>query len=257
VDADKRIRVGLPPWYKDLVDKRKDAEIALADCIITASELAATSYSSHIRSNIEVKAIPLGVDLERFKPDDGREVLRPQDSHFTFAFVGTARRLKGFDVLVDAVEQLLEEGLPVRLVVAGHIDGSIMGGRSRVLEIISAVGRVGQEQLASLLRRADCLVLPSRLDSFGMVVPEAMACGLPVIVSEMVGAKQLVAEGQNGFVVPVGDVSALADRMRFLVENRTMLAGMAVAARAAAEQASWPNYRRRFALTVRDLLAHR
>jgi glycosyltransferase involved in cell wall biosynthesis len=90
-----------------------------------------------------------------------------------------------------------------------------------------------------------------------MVVPEAMACGLPVIVSDMVGAKQLVEEGQNGFIVPVEDVSALAARMRWLIQNRTMLAGMSSAARTAAEQARWANYRRRFGFAIREVLLDR
>ena len=76
------------------------------------------------------------------------------------------------------------------------------------------MGRVAQGELASLLGNADCLVLPSRFDSFGMVVPEAMACGLPVIVTDMVGAKQLVEEGRQLTVHRSGgsDVSALASQ---------------------------------------------
>ena len=73
--------------------------------------------------------------------------------------------------------------------------------------------RPTRPSLAAELRRADCLVLPSRNDSYGMVVPEALASGLPVLVSDMVGAKDLVAEGQNGWVVPAGDAGALAERM--------------------------------------------
>ena len=90
-----------------------------------------------------------------------------------------------------------------------------------------------------------------------MVVPEAMACGLPVIVSDMVGAKQLVEEGRNGFIVPVGNVAALAARMRWLVQNRAMAGQMSLAARSSAEEASWASYRRRFLAAVRDVLVVR
>jgi alpha-maltose-1-phosphate synthase len=72
-----------------------------------------------------------------------------------------------------------------------------------------------------------------------------------------VGAKQLVEEGRNGFIVPVGNVAALAARMRWLIENRQMLERMSSAARTVAEQASWANYRRRFALAVREVLMER
>jgi len=255
--ADQRVQVGLPRGYKKAVDRRKDTEIALADCIFTASELAAASYLSHVGSNVKVKAIALGVDLERFKPPARRKDWYSERGPFAFVFVGAAGRLKGFDVLVEALERLLEESLPVRLVVAGHIDRSIIKGRRRVLEVLSERGRVGHDELAFQLGNAHCLVLPSRFDSFGMVVPEAMACGLPVIVSDMVGAKQLVQEGRNGFIVPVNNVAALAAKMRWLIQNRGMLEQMSLAARAAAEQASWTNYRRRFELAVREVLMNR
>jgi glycosyltransferase involved in cell wall biosynthesis len=257
LEADRLLKDGLPQGYKAGVNRRKDMEVALADCIITASELAAASYRSHVGPNVKVKAITLGVDIERFTPSsrwNGRHLERDP---FTFIFVGTAGRRKGFDILLEALKRLLVEGLRVRLLVAGHIDQSILAGRSELLEVISAVGRVGQGELASVLGSAHCLVLPSRFDSFGMVVPEAMACGLPVIVTEMVGAKQLVQEGQNGFIVPVEDVPALAARMRWLIQNRMLLPRMSSAARAAAEQATWAIYRRRFGFAIREAVLDR
>ena len=72
---------------------------------------------------------------------------------------------KGFDVLLEALERLLAEGLPVRLMVAGHIDQSIIAGRREVLEVISAVGRVGQGELASLLGKC---ALPRIAVAFGL-----------------------------------------------------------------------------------------
>jgi glycosyltransferase involved in cell wall biosynthesis len=257
LDADRLIEDGLPRRYKEGVNHRKDIEVGLADCILTTSEFAAASYRSHVSSNVAVKAIMLGVDIERFRPPVRRNDRRSELDPVTFVFVGTAGRRKGFDVLLGALERLLAERLPVRLMVAGHVDRSIIEGRKVVREAISEVGMVGQGELASLLGKAHCLVLPSRLDSFGMVVPEAMACGLPVIVSEMVGAKQLVEEGRNGFIVPAEDVSALAAKMRWLIQNRTMLAGMSSAARAAAEGARWANYRRQFRIAIEEIMIDR
>jgi len=84
-----------------------------------------------------------------------------------------------------------------------------------------------------------------------------MACGLPVIVSDMVGAKELVADGRNGFIVPAENISALVTRMRWMIHNRKFSREMSLEARAAAEQASWACYRRRFVATVRELLLSR
>jgi len=65
--------------------------------------------------------------------------------------------------------------------------------------------------------------LPSRVDGFGMAVPEAMACGVPAIVSDMVGAKEVIEEGHNGFIVPSGNSDALVDRMRWCICNATLM----------------------------------
>jgi glycosyltransferase involved in cell wall biosynthesis len=257
IEADQRYEVVLPRAYKSMVDRRKDMEVALADCIFATSDLAAETYRAHVE-RVPVKSITLGVDIDRFKPA-ARHVgsVSSEGSTFTFVFVGTATRRKGFDLLVESVERLLQEGLSFRVLVAGNIDKALLAGQERALQAIVEYGRIGHDELVSVLGDADCLLLPSRVDSFGMVVPEAMACGLPVIVSDMVGAKQLIEEGRNGFVVPAGDVNALVERMRWSIINRVSLERMSAAARAAAEQASWANYRCRFADAVREVLLER
>jgi len=113
---------------------------------------------------------------------------------------------------------------------------------------------VTQDELATELRGADCLVLPSRNDSFGMVVAEALACGTPVIVSEMVGAKDLVEERVSGWIVPTEDADALAARMLRCARDPEALRAMAPAAREAAEAATWAAYHRRFAALIGSLL---
>jgi glycosyltransferase involved in cell wall biosynthesis len=114
---------------------------------------------------------------------------------------------------------------------------------------------VAQDELASELRRADCLVLPSRVESFGMVVAEALASGTPVIVSSMVGAKDLVGDGRAGWVVPVGDPDALAARMLWCARHPEDLAALAPTARASAENVTWDAYHLRYASLVRELVA--
>jgi glycosyltransferase involved in cell wall biosynthesis len=255
IEADQRYTVALPRAYKEKVDVRKDAEVALADCIFATSDLAAESYRAHVE-RVPVKTVVLGVDIDRFRPA-ARDVVGSGTSTFTFVFVGTATLRKGFDLLIESVEQLLQEGLSFRVLVAGNIDKSLLVGRGRALQRIVQYGRVGHDELVSILRHGDCFILPSRFDSFGMVVPEAMACGLPVIVTDMVGAKQLVEEGRNGFVVPAGNREALVERMRWSINNRMQLIQMSVSARTAAERVSWNHYRHRFAAAVEDVLLNR
>ena len=253
-EQDRQYTSGLPSLYKARVDIIKDREIALADCIFATSDLAAHSYRANVGAEKRIRTILLGVDIDHFRPRVDQDPARAARKEFTFAFVGSATANKGFDLILDAMDLLLSQGLSIRLSVAGVIDRSLFTGRKRVLDNIQEYGMVSHAELPSMLTSTHCLLLPSRFDSFGMVVPEAMACGVPVIVSNMVGAKQLVEEGRNGFVLPVGNLDALVDRMRWCIANPGLLGKMSVAARATAEGVGWASYRQRFVAAVREVL---
>src|SRR5262249_42318957 len=150
-----------PSKYKARVDNLKDMEIRLADCVFAASDLAAESYLVHAELHGRVKTIPLGVDVDRFKPS----VQQVSSAlPFTFVFVGSATVQKGFDLILDALERLVSEGLSFRLLVAGVLDQSLVVGRKGLKDKIYEFGMIGQSRLPSILTSSDCLVLPSRFD---------------------------------------------------------------------------------------------
>ena len=101
---------------------------------------------------------------------------------------------------------------------------------------------------------SDVLVLPSLGEGFGLVVTEALACGLPVIVTPNVGASDLVHDGQEGFVVPVRSADLIAERLQTLCLDRKLLAAMSRHAQASAEKHSWESYRASFADTLESVV---
>jgi glycosyltransferase involved in cell wall biosynthesis len=225
----------------------KDGEIALADHILTVSELARRTYLDAGVPPEKVHALPLGADTGLFHPaEDGEE------DGFAFLFAGAAIHRKGFDLLLDAFARVAAEEPEARLRIVGP-----RGDASHLLREhprISVAGPTDQQGLAVELRRAGCLVLPSRNDSYAMVVAEALASGVPVLVSEMVGAKDLVREGKNGWVVPVEDAGALAGRMLWCVRHRDEVRAMRDECRRSAEAATWPAYHQRLAALMRSIL---
>jgi len=94
------------------------------------------------------------------------------------------------------------------------------------------VGEVRQHEVAEHYRQADAFVFPSLCDGFGIVMLEAMACGLPVVATPNCGGPDLIEEGRSGFVVPIRDVQALADRITWLIAHRRDLPEMGAAGRA-------------------------
>ena len=231
----------------------KQAEIALADHVLTVSEMAREGYVEAGVPAARVHAVTLGADTRLFEA--GHAATRDPSGPCTFLFAGATIHRKGIDILLDAFAKVKEQ-LPgkARLVVVGpRGDSHALLERPGIGDVVVRPP-VAQAELAQMYRAADCFVLPSRHDSFGMAVLEAMASGLPAIVSEMVGAREAIEEGANGWVLPLGDAPALARRMIWCAEHRASLDAMRPAARAAAERYSWDGYRERLAAVVSKIL---
>jgi glycosyltransferase involved in cell wall biosynthesis len=239
-----------PPRLHRRITAVKDAEIALADHVLTVSELARRTYLDAGLPPERVHAVALGADTGLFHPGEPREPGEP----LTFLFAGAAIHRKGFDLLLDAFARVAaEEPEAVLRIVGPRGDSSHLLDRASSGRL-SVAGPADQTGLAAELRRADCLVLPSRNDSYGMVVAEALATGVPALVSQMVGAKDLLDEGRTGWIVPVDDVQALTGRMLWCARHPGEVRAMAPACRRAAESATWPAYHARLAELVARLV---
>ncbi|MBE7414002.1 MAG: glycosyltransferase family 4 protein [Deltaproteobacteria bacterium] len=171
-----------------------------------------------------------GVDFERFSTPDRaacRAVIRERygikNTDLLLLFVGMNFEVKGLDTIIRALA-LARSKRPdagVRLLVVGRGDEKKYGELARSLGVGDAVIFAGKqaEGLERYYRAADLFVMLSAFDTFGMVVLEAMAAGLPVILSPNVGAKDLVEDGVNGFVLPDGkDGETAAERFLQLMD---------------------------------------
>jgi glycosyltransferase involved in cell wall biosynthesis len=182
--------------------------------VAASTELAAAAERLGAR---DVKVIPNGVDVPEMvaEPDEPPHVL----------YAGRLSAEKGVLELVEA-----SEGLP--LVVAG--DGPL---RPRVP---GALGFVPHEELLRLYERAAVVACPSRREGFGVVCAEAMAHGRAVVATPVGGMRDLVEDGVNGLVVPVGDVPALRVALERLLGDSVLRARLGAAARdTALERLSW------------------
>jgi glycosyltransferase involved in cell wall biosynthesis len=106
-------------------------------------------------------------------------------------------------------------------------------------------GKLSHHQLAQLLNVMDCLVLPSRIESFGRVVMEALAAGIPAIVTPSVGAAEAIAEEKNGWIVPTGSAVALSKQMSLCCAEPSRAREMRPNCIASAARHRWVDYRRR------------
>ncbi len=223
------------------IGRLKDAELELADHVLTVSELARRTYLEAGVPAHKVHAVRLGADLDLFFP-----ALEPRGPGFEFVFAGSVSRHKGIDLLLEAFARAAAAQGDARLsIIGGAGDATALLGTA--LAGVVYEGPATQERLAARLRAADCLVLASRFDSYGMVVAEALACGTPVIVSDTVGAAEAVEEGSNGWIVPAGDAGMLAGRMAWCLAHRDAVRAMRPAAAACGARLDWRGYRERVA----------
>jgi len=152
-------------------------------------------------------------------------------------FVGRVSKEKNLDLLVSATRRLAEMKVPVRPIIVG--DGPYMSEMRQLLPDAIFTGYLGGEDLAMAYASADFFVFPSTTDTFGNVVLEAQACGIPAIVSDVGGPRDLVAHGVDGLVTRALDVADLAGAIRRLAESPAERQAMGTAARKRVETRDW------------------
>lgn len=164
--------------------------------------------------------IPNSVDLTELSSLHSRQSI-VLSKKFSIRII-TAGRLvtqKGFDVLLDAFRQLND--LPVELIILGTGPGR--NDLEKIASEMSVRNKVNfpgfSADIYAWFKSADIFVSSSRWESFGLVILEAMACGLPVVCTDTDGARDLVFPGKNGLLVPREDGSALSDALRQVVLN--------------------------------------
>lgn len=229
---------------------RRLAEIELADMIIANSSLTA---HSHIRAGADptkVAIVPLGAPppIEAVR-DDRDRAQRP----LVVIWAGSFSVRKGAHYLLRAWRRLAA-GAGARLDVYGRV---IIPERllSEAGEQVRFYGSVPQEHLFEAFENSDVLIFPTLSDGFGMVITEAFAHGVPVITTDQAGGADLVTPPDNGIIVPAGDAEALAEALRWCLDNRSRLAAMRHGALAAARRRQWSDYRRDLIVALHDRLS--
>lgn len=219
------------------------AEYAEADVIRVMSQHARETFLQHGHTDDNLVVVPPVVEVDKFPR------ARLDASRFRVVYVGRIEPGKGFQYLVDAYERLALSDAELEL-WGGSGFRSIarwLGARQRRIPSLAIrafeTHEVGYREAYG---RASVLVHPSLTDGYAYVVAEAMACGIPVIVTDQTGAADLVEEDVNGYVVPARDANAIAERLQHLYDHPELLRTMGAAARRAAASLSREAFRARY-----------
>ncbi len=207
-------------------------EFKEADFITVPSDF---SYKSMIENGIDEKKlikIPFGADISRFRPAKNYD-----QPTFNVLFVGQVGFRKGVLYLLDAWKKLRLKD--ATLTIVGQEDFEI----KKFLipyKNDSSIKFIGYSDTLPIYQSSHVFVFPSIEEGSALVTYEAMACGLPLITTLESGS--IVEEGKEGFIVPSSDVDSLAERIKYLYENRAIGFEMGARARSKVEDYTWENY---------------
>jgi D-inositol-3-phosphate glycosyltransferase len=235
--------------------------IKLANRIIAATpaEMAQLQWL-YDTDQKKVTIIPPGVDISHFypiPPDEAKEFIGIPSDDRMMLFVGRIEPLKGVDTLIKAIALIRQAGaldhhccLCVSI-IGGEPDASPeirtdemtrlqqLCDEQGLDDLVTFLGRRGQETLPYYYSAADVVVMPSHYESFGMVALEAMACGTPVIATQVGGLAFLVRDGVTGFHIPVDDPAALSERLVTILDDHELRSQMSQQAAEIAHNYAW------------------
>jgi len=250
-------------------EKDKDGEFRIEGEKIVLSEIdklivATTDEKDNLQTlystpeNI-INIIPPGVDTTHFYPipvDEAKEFVGIPEDEKMILFVGRIEPLKGIDTLLEAISQLKQADILQRCphylyIIGGNPDPDQINMSKEMQRLQDLCSKLGLDDLVLFLGKrdqdslqyyysaAEMLVMPSHYESFGMVALESMACGTPVIATQVGGLQHLVLDQKTGFVIPNDDPDALEEKITVLICKPELREEMSQKSNSYAQSFSW------------------
>ena len=214
--------------------------LEMADRIIVATLAEQSQLEFLYKANSrKLTVVPPGVDTSRFYPiprDEARAVIGVPESERIILYVGRIEPLKGIDTLLRAISHMQHEEEQTccsyyLVIIGGDPDASeqsldsevtrlkILAHDLDIKDMVFFLGKRSQDSLPYYYSAADVVVVPSHYESFGMVALEAMACGTPVVATQVGGLAFLVQDGTTGYMIPDGEPQLLGKRVADIICN--------------------------------------
>lgn len=247
-----------PGWEPTLVSfaerdaraEREKIEWALADRIAGASQFVLESLEACGVNANRRRLIPYGVDLDSYPLMPLRNPNRV-DEPLRVLFVGEVSLRKGAPYLLEALKMLGSKVVDARFVGSVALSRKVI---NKYVDVARFVGSLPRSAMVNMYRWADVLCLPSICEGSATVTYEALASGAPVIATWNTGS--LVRDGINGFIVPIRDAEAIADRLDSYRADRSLLENHQRGAATARDEVGLNAYERRLVSVIEELVAN-
>lgn len=207
---------------------------SLLYCGVKPEQIKIVPYGANVESSIVRNTVAKGTKIE-------------------FLFVGQVMYRKGVPYLFEAMSAL--DSNEAHLTVTGSYNSNDWFVKNHFGDDnIDFTGLVTLDKMKAIYEKAHVFVLPSFAEGMAQVGIEAMACGLPIICTYNSGVADLVTDGVNGFIIPVGDKQAIVDKMQWFIDHPEKIAEMGEAARKVAANYSWSDYEKRVVKAINEIM---
>jgi glycosyltransferase involved in cell wall biosynthesis len=219
------------------------------DTVFVNSEEYRQSWIKRGFNPAKLKILPRGLDHELFNPAQRDPQFWTQynannNGQVRLLYVGRISKEKDLDVLAETYRRLRDEGLSIQLILVGH--GPYSEDFSKSVPDAVFTGYLKGRDLAKAYASADIFVFPSTTDTFGNVIIEAQASGVPVVVSDSGGPKELVEDHENGLITKSHNVDDFTRAVRELIVDPALRQRMGNRARQSVIDRTWPSAFRKF-----------
>lgn len=239
----ERYGVHVERAHPQIIEKGLE-EIERADRVVIPSEFVRRSFIEAGVPAGKLATIPYGIDLAAFRAEPKR------DEVFRVLFVGNIGIQKGVHYLLEAWKRL---GMrDAELVLAGRVEEEMRGVLARYDGLFTLRGHVPHEELYREYSNASVFVLPSLQEGSALVTYEAMACGVPLLVSENTGS--VVRDGLDGWMIPIRDVESLMAKLSWFRDHPAEASAMGASAAAHVQQFTWARYTQQVVRVYEQLL---
>lgn len=249
----------------DFADKLKDECPILGDqaiCERIQEEIDLSQYflvgSSFVKKSLEYSGVkaeqiyvcPYGVDTSQFYRKEFKT--RNVDEVIRFVFVGGTKQLKGLSYMLEAFQQLDHTKATFTIIGSDNIAPDL---KTKYAQDVNFLGMILHDEMSRTLQNYDVMVFPSLGEGFSLSIVEAMACGLPIISSTNTGVNDFIVEGENGFLVPIQNADAIAEKMQWFINHREEIPRMGRNAMNDASNMTWENYYRKIGIALENIMA--
>lgn len=214
-----------------------------ADGVISLTEYMKNEFKKITPCNVTV--IPNGITLDRFKGEKKqlREKLAFSADETVVIFLSRLNKVKGPKYLIEAAEIIQKQKIKYKVLIVGDGDEKCkleaLTKTKGLCENIFFIGEVPNKEVVEYLVLSDIFVLPTLSEGFGIVYIEAMASGLPIVTTKIMGVNELVEDGKNGFLVDTKNPEQIAEKIKVLISDKKLTEEISMANKKKATKYSW------------------